>query len=449
MLNAKENREIWMRHSVEHRELLEKRAAETIERYRKGSARVKFTDKNGKPIRDVKAKITQVTHDFKYGANIFMLDEFTTAENNLKYRENFKKYFNLATIPFYWDALEPEEGNLRYCKDSKKIYRRPAPDLCLEYCDENGIDAKLHCLVYENFMPDWMPKSDMAAMERLYEKRFMEIAERYVGRLIEFEVFNELLIEKNWNKQSVISERRDIIDWAFKLARKYFPNEVLVANEGNPLVTTAVQDYRDAYFMMLEGALLRGVTIDKIGIQHHEFCCATCTSAEEYEKRVKEGSVMFNPFDLFKGLDIFSELGLPLELTEITIPTFGETEEDEELQADLLETLYTVYFGHPAVDTIVYWNLVDSYAYHNEEINWNENNCRGGLFRRDLTPKKAADRILELFGKKWHTDLEIFTDNNGAVEFRGFYGSYEAEIDGKVYKFELHRNQNSEKEIII
>lgn len=442
-MNKSEIREIWMKPSVEHRELLEKRATSSIDKHRKGSAKVEVTDKNGKPIVGKKVKITQVSHDFKYGANIFMLDEFSSAEDNAKYRENFKKYFNLATIPFYWDAIEPEEGKTRYGKDSPKIYRRPAPDLCLEYCNENGIDAKLHCLVYENFLPDWMPKSDMAAMERLYEKRFQEISERYVGKLIEFEVFNELLIEKNWNKQSVISNRRDIIDWAFKLARKYFPNEVLVANEGNPLVTTAIQDYRDAYFMMLEGALLRGVTIDKIGIQHHEFCCATCRTDIEYERCVKEGSVMFNPYDLFKGLDIYAEFGLPLELTEITIPTFGETVEDEELQADLLETLYTVCFAHPAIDTVVYWNLVDGYAYHNEEINWNENICRGGLFRHDLTPKKAAERILELFGKRWHTDLELTTNQNGELSFKGFYGEYEAEIDGVIYRFSLHKDGNN------
>ena len=50
--------------------------------------------------------------------------------------EIFKEYFNLATVPFYWNSLEPQENKPRFEKDSEKIYRRPAPDLCLEYCEE-------------------------------------------------------------------------------------------------------------------------------------------------------------------------------------------------------------------------------------------------------------------------------------------------------------------------
>lgn len=52
---------------------------------------------------------------------------------------------------------------------------------------------KLHCLVYDKFIPEWLPRGDMRGMERLYEERFMQISERFAGRLLEFEVINELL----------------------------------------------------------------------------------------------------------------------------------------------------------------------------------------------------------------------------------------------------------------
>ena len=449
MLNSKENREIWMRDALAHKDLLEGRAADAIEKYRKGWCKLRFVDADGNPISGKKVTVNQTTHDFKYGANIFMLDEFQSPEDNATYRENFKKYFNLATVPFYWDGLEPTEGKPRFAKDSEKVYRRPAPELCVEYCEESGIDAKLHCLVYESFLPDWLPKSDMAAMEKLYEERFRQISERYSGRLFEFEVINELLCEAGWTKQSVISEKRDIVEWAFNLARKYFPDDVLVFNEGNPINAAARQDYRSTYFMMLENALLKGVEVDKVGLQHHEFCGATAKTADDYERIVKNGSKMFDPYELFKGLDIFAELGLPLELTEVTVPTFGETEEDEELQADLLEVLYTVCFGHPSVDTVVYWNVPDGYAYAAQGRNWNENQCRGGLWHHDLTPKKSAERLWELFNKKWHTDLELTTDDNGYVEFRGFYGDYTVEIDDSVADFGIHKSTDNCAEIEI
>lgn len=449
MLDPKENRKIWMKYAEESKDLLEGRAADAIEKYRKGWCKLRFVDMEGKPIAGKKVTVNQATHDFKYGANIFMLDEFQSPEDNAAYRENFKKYFNLATVPFYWDGLEPTEGKPRFAKDSEKVYRRPAPELCVEYCEESGIDAKLHCLVYENFVPDWLPKSDMAAMEKKYEERFRQISERFSGRMLEFEVINELLCEHGWTTQSVISKKHDIIEWSFDLARKYFPNETLVINESNPIIDGTWKNYRAPYFLLVENALLKGVEIDKIGLQHHDFCGATATTDEAYEKAVMNGGKMFCPQRLFKGLDVFAEFGLPLELTEITIPTFGETEEDEELQADLLEVLYTVCFGHPAVDTVVYWNVPDGYAYAAQGRNWNENQCRGGLWHHDLTPKKSAERLWELFNKKWHTDLELTTDENGYVEFRGFYGDYTAEIDDSVADFGIHKNTDNCIEIEI
>lgn len=448
MLNREKVREIWTRPISEHKELLEIRAESTIEKHRKGYCELRFKDKKGDPIKGKEIKITQNTHDFKYGANIFMLDEFSSDKDNLIYRESFKKYFNLATVPFYWDGLEPEAGKPRFNKNSSKVYRRPAPELCVEYCNENGIAPKLHCLVYDKFIPDWLPKNDLSEMERLYEERFRQISERYSGRLYEFEVINELLCEPAWNTQSVISKKPDIVEWAFNLARKYFPNEVLVFNEANQIIDAAFRANTSPYYLLLKNALLSGLSIDKIGLQHHEFRGTGSATAEAYEANIMKGSDSFNPEKLYKGLDIFASLKLPLEITEITVPTFGDTEEDEELQADLLEALYTVCFGHEAINTMVYWNVPDGYAYANPDNPlWDENRCRGGLWHHDLTPKKSAERLWELFNKKWHTELSLTTDENGYIEFRGFLGNYTAEISGLKTEFGIHKNNNNYTEI--
>lgn len=445
MLNPAENREIWMKYAIEHKELLCGRAQDAIEKHRKGYAKIRLVDIEGNPLAGKTVKLSQISHDFKYGANIFMLDEFEGEKENKTYRESFKKYFNLATVPFYWDGLEPEEGKPRYDKNSPKVYRRPAPELCLEYCEENGIDAKLHCLVYENFIPEWLPKGDMEKMEKLYDERFRQISERFSGRLMEIEVINELRWMSGWGHKSVICDKRDLVEWAFDLARKHFPDEVLVFNEGNPINDAARDKYMAGYYMVLENALLKGVSVDKIGLQHHEFCGARANNDEEYERTVKAGSGLFNPDALFKGLDIYAEFGLPLELTEVTVPTFGDTPEDEELQADLLEVLYTVCFGHPSVDTVVYWNVPDGYAY--VKPGWNENQCRGGLWHHDLTPKKSAERLWELFNKRWHTELTVTTDEKGYAEFRGFYGDYTAEIDNATAVFGIHKYEDNVTEI--
>jgi GH35 family endo-1,4-beta-xylanase len=443
-MDAKQNKEIWLKCINDNPEIyaeMEKK----IETHRKGYCKLQFLDENGAPIVGKKVKVNQVSHDFKYGANIFMLDEFEKPEDNAAYRDFFHRYFNLATLPFYWKDLEPEQGKPRYAKDSPKIYRRPAPELCMEYCAQTGISPKLHCLVYDSNVPKWAPWNDEKEMLRLYDEHIREIAERYSGRMYEFEVINELLLEEKWKEKTVISDRRDILEWAFALCRKHLPNETLVLNESNPIINASKQDYRNAYFMMIEKALLNGATIDKIGFQHHVFTGATCKTEEAYEKEVLRGDAMVDPAKILKGLSYFEEFNLPLEITEMTIPTFGDTEEDEELQAQLLRQMYYAFFACPNMETVVYWNTVDGYCFSCP--GWDENKCHAGLFHRDLTPKKAATMLYDLFHKVWHTEEELVTDQDGYVTLRGFYGDYEAQIDNTVAQFGIHKSTSNVFEI--
>ena len=100
MLSAQEKRDILMARYDAAKEAIDSRIARDIERYRKGDCRVKVADGPG-----VTVKVIQKSHDFKFGANIFLLDEFETPEENRKYRDFFADYFNLATVPFYWNTL--------------------------------------------------------------------------------------------------------------------------------------------------------------------------------------------------------------------------------------------------------------------------------------------------------------------------------------------------------
>ena len=441
MITIEEKRKLWLAKFEENKALFEGRIAEGIEQNRKGNATVRLTDPSGAPIAGARVKIKQKTHDFGFGAHLFLLDAFDTPEKNAEYRELFKKYFNLATLPFYWDGLEPEEGKPRFAKDSPAVYRRPAPDLCLEYCKENGIRPKLHCLVYDKFTPAWLPKSDMAAMEMAYEKHIREIAERYRGELCEFEVINETLENVDWKNASVLINRPDMVEWAFSLAERYLPDETLVINEGTSQMAHIAQ-YRHVsrYFMQIDRAIAKGAHVDKIGIQHHMFTGVASRTPEEYEESVRTPAPITDPNVTLAALDTLAMLNRPLEITEMTIPTFGETPEDEELQAELLRYFYTVLFSHPALDSIVYWNSVDGFCYDaGPEGRWNENLVRGTLFRRDLSPKPAAKMLYHLIHERWHTEYEAETDEDGNLTVRGFYGDYEMIYEDQTISFGIHK----------
>ena len=427
-------------------DLYQGQVKDNIEKFKKGDHTLRLTDKDGKPLVGKKIRVTQKKHDFKYGANILLLDEFSSDEENERYRNTFHKFFNLATVPFYWGDLEPIQNRPRYAADSPKIYRRPAPDLCVDYCNEHGVTPKLHCLFYDKFIPTWLPVRDESAMKALYEKRFFEIAERYTGKMYEYEVTNELLDEYRWDgTQSILSEQRNTPLWAYQTARKYFPHERLVINEGNRIPEVAEMDYRSPYFMLIEGLLAKGATIDKIGCQNHIFC----GTKGPQESQIFNFLQFYDPQKVLTGWGYLSEFGKPLEVTEVTIPTFGSDEEAEELQADVLRSLYRLWFSVPQMETIVYWNTVEGMAYVKPNGISTENRVRGGLFHRDMSPKKAAYALKELFEKEWHTECELVTDEGGYATLRGFYGDYSADIEGIQVSFGIHKNGSASTKIAL
>ena len=407
-----------------------------IERYRKGNAHITLKDIDGNPLKNVKITLKQKNHEFRFGANLFMLDELETEEKNEKYKKYFADVFNIATIPFYWDGLEPERGKPRYGKNSPKVYRRPSPDLCVEFCKEHGIEPREHALAYEGFFPKWLYGASIHEIKTELERRYKEISERYSDSIPTIEVTNELEWEKG---RTAIYDEPDYMEWCFKLAEKYFPKNKLVPNEIMRLCWEDRGKVTDKYYAYLEANMLKGCRFDAIGMQYHTFF----KKEDEYEKT----RPYYDPENLMKHMDLYARLGKPLQVTEITIPAYSNDAEDEAIQAEIIENLYKIWFSHPNMEQIIYWNTVDGYAHlwdpspekikaSQGDMTLGENVYYGGLLRFDLSPKPAYYTIKNLIQNVWHTDAEVTTDENGEAMVRGFYGEYDVTytVDGKESK---------------
>ena len=141
-------------------------------------------------------------------------------------------------------------------------------------------------------------------------------------------------------------------------------------------------------------------------------------------------------------MDLYALLGKPLQLTEVTVPAYSNSEEDELIQAQIIEYLYKIWFSHKSVEQVLYWNLVDGYAAFapQGDMTAGENYYYGGLIRFDFTPKPAYYTIKNLFESTWHTEEDFMSDASGKASFRGFYGDYEVVINGKVYNLTLSKD---------
>lgn len=439
-----ERRDALLRSFRANEDIINERLHHTIENDRKGTAAFWIVDENGSPVPNARVRVKLRDHDFKLGANIFMLDEFECAEKNAVYRDTFSRIFNLATVPFYWSDLEPEMGKPRFDKSSPRIYRRPAPDLCVEYCEEKRITPKAHCLNYDVWSPMWLP-DDTTSVKFYLDKRMAECAERYRTRIPGWEVTNELFCghyHTYAQKRHATSFFWDenVVEWSFETAHRYFPTNELIINEASHCWTSLFDHQRGQYYMQIERALMKGAPIDAVGMQFHMFFRA--------EDELRATAPYYDPMHLYNVMDTYGRLGLAQQITEVTIPCYTDSEADEELQAELLEYLMKVWFSNPKLEAVVYWNFVDGYAAFapQGDMKAGENYYRGGLMRFDMTPKPAVAALSRLFGETWHTETEVVCGADGGGAFRGFFGRYDVEIEvgGRITTTELHLTKNSE-----
>lgn len=406
-----------------------------IERHRKGFAKVRITDGEGGLVENVKVHLKQKTHDFKFGCNIFMLDQFPEEEKNVQYREEFKKLFNYTVAPFYWSDLEVTDGEPRFAADAPNVYRRPAPDKVMEYCVENGIEVKGHPLFWHVYLPEWLVRDKDKAFKRL-EQRFREISERYADLIPDWDVVNESLVRPSHKEDNRLPY--DYVNRAFEMAERYFPSSRLFINE-----TTEYSWQKhflwelSAYYMQIENLLFKGRKVDAIGLQYHLFMTP--------EVLEREAKILLNPGSLFDVMDTYGRFQRPLHISEVTIPAYGLTDESKEVQAQLTEWLYKLWFSHPNMESIVWWNLVDGTAVGSPLGGTDgENYYGGGLLNYDMSKKPAYEVLDRLIHEEWHTELDF---DSAEFLFHGFFGEYEVEIlyGEKRITREVHLSKSGDK----
>ena len=394
-----------------------------IENSRKGFGTIKLSYTDGSPVQAGEIKLTQTSHEFRFGCNAFMVGQFPEDEQNKQYEEKFREIFNLAVLPFYWNDLEPEDGKLRFDKNSAPIYRRPPPDLVLEFCEKHGITPKGHVLCWHTFLPKWLCLEKDKHAERL-ERRIREIAERYAEKIKIWDVVNEALQwDPEYFKSLPLMPARHV-ETAFRMAQKYFPESTeLIYNDG-PSVSW--KNYRGDYtplYMLAKSLLDDGLPLKGIGLQyHHEFY-------NNYAAEMTDWAFQWtNQRYLYACMDQYAKLGVPFNVSEITITASHVLGDGNEFQKLVAEKLYRLWFSHPASNGIIWWNMVDGTAYVPKEGGDGEDKYRGGLLNYDFSEKPAYTVLRHLIREEWNTRVNMTYTADTDNKFHGFYGDYEAVI---------------------
>lgn len=373
-----------------------------IEKNRKADAVIRLKD----AAVGTEVKVEQVSHEFIFGSNIFLYGQLDSPEKNRTYEATFGELFNSATLPFYWKTLEPVKGQPRYAADSPYEYRRPATDPIVDFCEQKGIHMKGHAMIYGIRSwghPTWM-SDDREVMEQEFEAHIKELAKRYKGRIHNWDVVNECLNQAN---RGVMPDDYTYKSWSW--AMKYFPKSVTF-NSNECDMRWDTQRIR-RYVEIVRDLVDRGARVDYMGIQMHILRPKLASAIAAGESDV------LNPDKIWERLNILSEAERPIFISEVTVSATDDSEEGREIQKMLARNLYRIWFSHPKVAGITWWNMVDGGAVAGEP-------SYSGLFDMNMKRKPSYEALDNLINHEWKTRLSTKVDAEHNISFRGFRGDY-------------------------
>ena len=385
-------------------------AQSNIEIYRKSDAVLRLVNSKGSPVMGAKVEIVQETQDFLFGAILFDLvwDRGMSAERETLLKERFAGLFNLAILPFYWDSYESVPGHPRW------DLIEPA----LEWCLEQGITCKGHPLgwTHEVGIPDEVLDLSVEDAEMMLHARIMENVIGFRNRITLWDVVNEPVNTVSWemghsDRSKEHRYRHDIpleelagwVERAYKTAYRANPDNQYILNEFKQI---ADPEIRQRFYDFTQELLERGTPIQGLGLQAHE-------PRDEW----------YDPVDVWNTLELYASFGLPLHITEFSpqsggAPITGGTREGTwtpETQAEFVEEMYRIWFGHPSVVSINWWGISDANS-------WLPG---AGFLDEELGSKPAYEVLKRLIKEEWMTPpLQQISEADGTIHFRGFHGKY-------------------------
>ncbi|MDO4569463.1 MAG: endo-1,4-beta-xylanase [Planctomycetia bacterium] len=442
---------------------VQKQIDERIEKYRKADAVVSIENvKLGTDIR-----VEQISHEFIFGAHIFNFNQLGTDERNEKYKALYGTFFNSATVAFYWQKFEIEPGKPRFATEerdtaefwnncpnpkSQPHWRRPSSDQVVEFCESKGIRIHGHPLVWGNrtwHHPGWLwtefaspeerknlgiPKSELykrsadeiyamgkgyidALDSRTFE-RIRIIADHYGDRVDSWDVVNESASDYHGNteaggpvcKSSYGLMPADYTIRSFRVANEVFPKQTLLN----------INDYANSrnYVEQTKELLKKGCKIDIIGSQMHLFNPRQTLDIAEGKTSIWFGGMQMTPDGIWRTMEMLSETGLPIHLSEITITAPNDDPTGRDIQAIVARNFYRMWFSIPNMMGITWWNVVDDCGAPGEPTT-------SGLFTRNMEPKPSFYALNQLINHEWKTNLVFKADKSSMeIPFRGFKGTY-------------------------
>ncbi|TKV94423.1 hypothetical protein SEVIR_9G293800v4 [Setaria viridis] len=292
-------------------------------------------------------------------------------------------------LKWYW--TEAHRGQLNY-GDADRL---------LDFCDRAGKPARGHCIFWavDGDVQQWIKDigGDRDQLMEIVQERIRGLLGRYAGRFPHYDVNNEMLHGRFFRDRL----GDDVAALMFREAARLDPGAALFVNDYNVECGNDPNATPDKYIGLIRDLQRGGAQVGGIGLQGH----------------------VSNPVGevICDALDKLSATDLPVWITELDV---GEP--DEALRADDLEVVLREAYAHPSVQGVVLWGFMQGHMWRQD----------AALVNADGTVNDAGQRFIEL-RREWTSDARGRLDGDGQFKFRGFHGSYVAQVTtatGKMLK---------------
>ena len=230
-------------------------------------------------------------------------------------------------------------------------------DRLLAFCNQHRIAMRGHCLVWNEWNPDWVKNMTKAERQAYFDSYIEEVVARYIGKLQSWDVVNEPF----WPGHKAPGGFRigpwydafgpDYIRRAFQRAAQVDPHTKLVLNE-------AQTERDDALGLAVRAGLLKlvadlkqsGVKLDAVGLQGH------------LQPQYPHDPGRFNEF-----LHKLADLGVDIYITEFDVCDDVFPDDIAARDAAVAQTARQFLeptLRHPAVKALVTWELADNYSFY-------------------------------------------------------------------------------------
>lgn len=353
-------------------------ALQRIDSLRKSPLTIICKNTQGILLNGVQININQIKKHFAFGtavdAKLFGGDTY-----NQEYIDKTKQLFNMVVVQnhlkwaFYEDA-------------------HPSVDYVFDWADSNDITVKGTCLFWPSYIhcPPWVQGLSPVETYDSIISHVEQYCHEYSDKVVQWDVINEAVTNTEISDYTGLQVLAD----AFIKAKLTDPNAKLLYNDYNLLKNDPVNQV--AVKNLLNQLIQMGAPIDGIGIQGHLYLISLPT-----------------PANVLNNLNIMSELGLPIYLTELDI-SVGNF---RNFQADYFKDILTAIYSHPNVHGIIQWGFWEGSHWQPE----------AALYDTNWSPRPNGVVFEQLMSETWNTDSTLYSNATGNVQLNCFNGKLSVE----------------------